>query len=426
MTPFDVVKTRLQTQATPQPPPPLFQPQPSPSTSAGTQATCCQKTFFTTNASESLLCRFDPRQSSAFLPSAGGPSSQSVGVAASSHAAASGGIRPFSRTAMAALIPATPAFASIGGGPAAASMILSSSEAACAYPDSATASRALHAPAATSANRPATGIFDAFALIVRNEGAPALWRGLSPSLAMSVPSQAVYMVGYDFLRRSSFTHAPSIFWTSPDVRPSATGDGLTPRYRTFLAPLVTGSVSRTAVAVLFSPLELVRTRLQALPHSSSSSTASNILRSTFSAVRSEGIISLWRGLGATLWRDVPFSAVYWASYEYTRRRLTGGKGLGERHEGEKKGKTILASFIAGSTSGCLAAIVTNPFDVVKTRRQASGMDGAAVEEGKAGTLRTLRQVSREGALMRGLTPRLAKIVPACGIMIVRPSARPLW
>lgn len=29
----------------------------------------------------------------------------------------------------------------------------------------------------------------------------------------------------------------------------------------------------------------------------------------------EGVFGLWRGLGSTVFRDVPFSGIYWAVYE---------------------------------------------------------------------------------------------------------------
>jgi solute carrier family 25 protein 39/40 len=59
--------------------------------------------------------------------------------------------------------------------------------------------------------------------------------------------------------------------------------------------------------------------------------------------------------------------------------------------------------------------VTNPFDVIKTRRQASARTGGDVR-----TVHLLTEiVKREGlvGLGRGLAPRLAKVMPACGIMI---------
>lgn len=32
-------------------------------------------------------------------------------------------------------------------------------------------------------------------------------------------------------------------------------------------------------------------------------------------IATEGILGLWRGLGSTIYRDVPFSGVYWCLYE---------------------------------------------------------------------------------------------------------------
>lgn len=32
-------------------------------------------------------------------------------------------------------------------------------------------------------------------------------------------------------------------------------------------------------------------------------------------IASEGVLGMWRGLGATVFRDVPFSGIYWAVYE---------------------------------------------------------------------------------------------------------------
>jgi solute carrier family 25 protein 39/40 len=131
------------------------------------------------------------------------------------------------------------------------------------------------------------------------------------------------------------------------------------------------------------------------------------LSSVRELVNKRGVLSLWRGLGPTLWRDVPFSGIYWASYE-------AWKGAFSRRG--REGAWV--AFTSGAISGTFAALVTSPFDVLKTRRQALLMSptiGAI-----SSTMPLLMRVIRtEGpsALFAGILPRVAKIAPACGIMI---------
>lgn len=63
--------------------------------------------------------------------------------------------------------------------------------------------------------------------------------------------------------------------------------------------------------------------------------------------RQEGIRLLWRGLGPTLWRDVPFSAVYWLGYEVIKQRI---KQFDQRSTLSMANEFQYA-FIAGATSG---------------------------------------------------------------------------
>jgi solute carrier family 25 protein 39/40 len=175
-----------------------------------------------------------------------------------------------------------------------------------------------------------------------------------------------------------------------------------------LVPLISGIIARASVTSIVSPLELIRTNLQSTPISPDQPhTLRSVLASVRELVRTNGARHLWRGLGPTLWRDVPFSGLYWLSYE------TGKRSLRQRgFEGAP------AAFVSGASSGILAALVTSPFDVVKTRRQAMIMSSAASRT--TGTIPLILEVVRtEGtsALFAGLGPRMVKIAPACGIMI---------
>jgi len=204
---------------------------------------------------------------------------------------------------------------------------------------------------------------------------------------IAVPSQSAYMVTYDYFLNKIF----------PSITPNPV-----------ITPLLSGITTRTIISTVASPLELMRTTLQStpanplVPH-----TLSSVLLSTNRLVRSQGASALWRGLMPTLWRDVPFSGVYWASYEACKSTF--------RTRYNKTG--ALYEFFSGAASGIIAATITHPFDVAKTRRQALVLSQEGVPTQTLRFLGKILQQEGVGALYAGIVPRLAKIAPACGIMI---------
>lgn len=174
-----------------------------------------------------------------------------------------------------------------------------------------------------------------------------------------------------------------------------------------VVPLASGVFARSIVSSVVSPLELIRTNLQSTPSlSNTPHTLKSVLGSLEGLVRAHGVRHLWRGLEATLWRDVPFSGLYWASYEGMKRQL------------EKRGRSGPSlAFICGATSGTAAALLTSPFDVLKTRQQALVMSTPGRPTSALPLLRQIVRTEGVSVLFAGLGPRIAKIAPACGIMI---------
>ena len=70
-----------------------------------------------------------------------------------------------------------------------------------------------------------------------------------------------------------------------------------------------------------SPLELIRTNLQANEVADASIHGNNIASSFVNIVKRHGWKQLWGGLMPTLLRDVPFSSVYWSGFEYSKIKL---------------------------------------------------------------------------------------------------------
>lgn len=249
------------------------------------------------------------------------------------------------------------------------------------------------------------GTWEGLVKIARYEGITSLWRGLSPTLLMAIPANVIYFTGYDALRASPLA-------------------ALGPTW----APLLAGASARAIAATAISPLELFRTRLQAAGTHSFRDTVAGVRE----MVAAKGVASLWRGLGLTLWRDVPFSGVYWLGYEAIR------EGLQKQREREwhltaapldirRRGtppkdlhaeSTFADSFIAGAASGAVAALITTPFDVGKTRRQISGGDAAG--ESVPRVLKAIWMTEGWAGLMRGCVPRMLKVAPACAIMVSLP------
>eukprot|EP00946_MAST-07B_sp_MAST-7B-sp1_P004910 g4910.t1 len=289
------------------------------------------------------------------------------------------------------------------------------------------------------------GAIQAMRTIARNDGVWSLWDGLRPTLVMAMPNTMLYMVMYDELAHEFL---PRRFnWSEQN------------------SAIIAGGASRAVAGAIVAPLELVRTQMQA----STAIAQYGMLAKLRANVKDNGFLSLWRGLGPTLWRDVPFSVVYWYGYEFLRgslrkrvsaRQDTGRLSRGENgnwsvgkasprvalrrfpstelaapHDLSPPGRLsgmnlLMISFASGAGAGGFAAFMTTPFDVVKTQRQVDaaaqseigGSRRAALAGGgqRVSTLQLMLNIARSEGLsgwFKGVGPRVVKVAPACAIMI---------
>ena len=238
-------------------------------------------------------------------------------------------------------------------------------------------------------------MWPAFRQLVRMEGVRSLWSGLQPTLIMSIPSTVLYLTVYEASRDRLARHSLC-----------ATADGAD------YSPLAAGGGARMVSSAVVSPLELIRTRMQA----TSGAARDGLIAGARAAVAAEGVAGLWRGLAPTLWRDVPFSGLYWAGFESFRRALTPTW----YRTAEDPSLSALRSAVAGLGAGALAALLTTPADVAKTRLQVAAYDVPGSSVPRSSTAALLASIARtEGpaSLFAGAGPRLLKVAPACAIMI---------
>ena len=156
---------------------------------------------------------------------------------------------------------------------------------------------------------------------------------------------------------------------------------------------------------------------------------------------------LCAGVGATLARDVPFSALYWQLLEPIRAAMlpsqqqagsqgaaSGSSASVQTASGQpaSRRQIVVANLVAGSTAGAVAAAVTTPLDVVKTRAQLAA-GGSASEGGGGGgggaassiraSLRAIHADSGLRGLFAGVGPRAARAAPACAIVVASYEVR---
>lgn len=133
-----------------------------------------------------------------------------------------------------------------------------------------------------------------------------------------------------------------------------------------LTDLLVGFIGDFAACTVYVPSEVLKTRLQLQgrynnPYFNSGYNYNGTLDAVKTIVRTEGFSALFYGYGATLWRDLPFSALQFMFYEQNQawaRQWKGSRDIGWELE-----------LLTGAAAGCLAGTMTCPLDVVKTRLQ---------------------------------------------------------
>lgn len=226
------------------------------------------------------------------------------------------------------------------------------------------------------------------ARIVRLEGPLALYAGLPPTLLFAVPSTAMYFTSYEM-----------ILSESKELFPSANHGALA---------MAAGGIARAGAATVFSPLELIRVQMQ-----SGESTSSFLTHAR--QIASGGVRQLYRGLGATLARDIPFSALYWFGIEMSKEYLSKRVRIKDAQQ-----RKVAVALLSGVIAGTFATVATHPFDVIKTRTQVTIYSPEASHAPRQSSLQMLRQIWRQegfAGISAGLVPRVAKVAPACAIMI---------
>lgn len=137
-------------------------------------------------------------------------------------------------------------------------------------------------------------------------------------------------------------------------------------YPTLAVLTTAGFIADFAASFVYVPSEVLKTRLQLQgrynnPFFNSGYNYRSTIDAARTIIKQEGLSALFYGYKATLFRDLPFSALQFAFYEQEQTWAKQYAGSGDIGLGLE---------IATATSaGGLAGVITCPLDVVKTRIQ---------------------------------------------------------
>ncbi|KAG8438034.1 hypothetical protein GDO86_008642 [Hymenochirus boettgeri] len=249
-----------------------------------------------------------------------------------------------------------------------------------------------------------TSMSDCLIKTIRSEGYFGMYRGAAVNLTLVTPEKAIKLAANDFFRQT------------------LSKDG---KKLTLVKEMLAGCGAGTCQVIVTTPMEMLKIQLQdagrlaaqrklmasqtggggAVAESiSARPTAIQISREL---LRSKGIAGLYKGLGATLLRDVPFSIIYFPLFANLNK-------LGQKTPDEKS--PFFVSFLAGCAAGSTAAVAVNPCDVIKTRLQS--LQRGVNEDTYSGIIDCTRKIWKsEGpaAFLKGAYCRALVIAPLFGI-----------
>lgn len=255
------------------------------------------------------------------------------------------------------------------------------------------------------------GIFEVAKQVIRNEGFRGFWMGSGLGMVQSIPSTVIYMTSYENIK---------LKLTNLVEEGGHDGGVLTG-----IIPGLSGAIARSLVVTVLAPLELVRTRTLAgmgsattLTRTSSPSSQAAQSQSVWNLIktihRTEGGVSaFYRGLSSTIMRDTPFSAIYWMSFEAVKNNVYSHLLLHEDNRESTRTENATVNFLSGSTSGALAAIITHPFDVLKTQSQLAAAVSDPHPAGSAAASSASSAMSSQTACARQVCRIMAECCCPC-------------
>eukprot|EP00934_Nitzschia_sp_Nitz4_P005956 Nitzschia sp. Nitz4//scaffold24_size164493//12274//13219//NITZ4_002305-RA/size164493-snap-gene-0.0-mRNA-1//1//CDS//3329544045//5946//frame0 len=212
-------------------------------------------------------------------------------------------------------------------------------------------------------------------------GFRGIYNGLGAAAAGSAPGAALFFSTYESFKPIVLRWQSSI---GIEDQPA-------------VSHMVAASMGEVMACLVRVPTEVIKSKMQTTESATLVSTFRSVLSETHGSPLSQLTGGLYRGYGVTIMREIPFAMIQFPIYEQTKVWW-----------GEWQGSPVnpIQAAACGSFGGAIAAALTTPLDVVKTRLMlGADKDGKLYKGGLDVVQRTLHSEGAS-AFLFGIQPRV--------------------
>lgn len=233
------------------------------------------------------------------------------------------------------------------------------------------------------------GVTHAMNQILKTEGLVTLYRGLGAVLVGAAPAQGLYFGGYE------------------------TAKGFLGGGQSGAGNFAAGICAQLCGSLAWVPMDVIKERLQV----EGQVKVANAYSGSFDALRKilqhDGVVGLYRAFPIHQVTWAPFNGCYFMVYEKLKD-LCINAGYEDGHDNLEP----IAQVSCGIAAGIVAASVTNPVDVLKTRLQVARANPEMFPYSSGfGAARHLLHHEGPAALMDGVSARVMWLTPRLTICV---------
>lgn len=226
-----------------------------------------------------------------------------------------------------------------------------------------------------------------------------LFRGAGVVVSLAIPARVIYI----FTLETSRYECQQVLWSiSNTVYPNRMNQEYVGPLVASIAGGVSGGLAAMAAQCLAVPMDVISQR-QISMSDAKYATEGSAWSVTKHALQIDGWRALYRGFGLSLFSSLPAGSIWWSIYGGTQHVLDRYWISTRRNPQEEvMFQRVVTQVVSGTSAALVAATLTQPLDVTRTRLQVAQTENASLTQ----IVSDLKASSGLRGFYRGLGPRI--------------------